>query len=349
LASLASSDETVRAAALRALGGLGGAGQVPLLAEKAAGGSPPERDAARQSLVRLRGADVNAALIAAGTGGTGALPAEVLGALAGRHAREALPLVLQRCGDPDRQVRLAALDALRLLAEVGETADVIRVLAAAQDAASRGKAEQALLVVANRGREQCTPAILAGLAQADATTRGALLRALGRCGGDRALGAIVARLQDEDQDVRDEALRLLSNWPDPTAVPKLTEIATQDASLRNHVLAMRGLVRLAAPEGQTAGNVPLLIELMQLARRPEEKVLVLGAAGSQASAEALKLAAAAVADPALREAAALAVVQIAEKLPAAQRQPFRAALEQVQQQAREETVRKRAEKLLAGQ
>ena len=55
-------EEVVRVASLRALGGLGSAADVPILAKWAATGSDNEKSAALQSLVRLRGDDVNEAI-----------------------------------------------------------------------------------------------------------------------------------------------------------------------------------------------------------------------------------------------------------------------------------------------
>ncbi len=60
-----STDATVRAAALGALGRLGGPDEVPLLIKAVADGSKLERVAARQSLCQITGAAINAALAAA--------------------------------------------------------------------------------------------------------------------------------------------------------------------------------------------------------------------------------------------------------------------------------------------
>jgi len=57
-----SEDLSVRVAALKALGVLGAASQIRYLAEQAASGADPVRHAARQSLDRLRGADVDQAM-----------------------------------------------------------------------------------------------------------------------------------------------------------------------------------------------------------------------------------------------------------------------------------------------
>ena len=69
------------------------------------------------------------------------------------------------------------------------------------------------------------------------------------------------------------AIRGLADWPDPAAMPDLLAIARTAQSQVHKVLALRGLIRLAAlpkvrpPEA----TVKLLAEALSLARRAEEK------------------------------------------------------------------------------
>jgi HEAT repeat protein len=310
---LQSDQEAVRAAALRALGALGGGTDVPMLAGKTAAESDLEKDAARQALIRLRGDDVNEALVSAMAQGGPDVRVELLGVLAARNAKEALPTVMESANASELPVRLAALGALRYLADENEAATVVEIVKAAGDEAQRRKAELVLLAVCTRGGEACSDTIIAGLADADGPARIVLLHGLARAGGAKALEAITARLEDDDEAVRDEAVRILSIWPDPAVAPKLVEIATTSKSLRHQVLAIRGLVRLACPRAEQPGDPKLLAEAMSLAKRSEEKRLVLGAAGRIAAPESLAMAAALLDDPALAEEARLAVALIAKK------------------------------------
>jgi HEAT repeat protein len=58
-----SQDESVRVAALRAVGQLGSVADIPLLAERAAATKGAEQKAAREGLYRLRGPEVDAAVL----------------------------------------------------------------------------------------------------------------------------------------------------------------------------------------------------------------------------------------------------------------------------------------------
>ncbi len=339
-------EEAVRTAVLRALGALGDTSDVVLLALKAATGSGLEKRAARQSLVRLRGDDVNATIVAALAVGGSKVRVELLGVLAARGAKETLPTVIASAEDSEASVRLAALDALRFLADEGHVATIIEILKAAKDDQSRRKAELALLVVCSRGGQACADAIIAGLADADVPSRVVLLHALARAGGPKALAEVVARLDDDDQAVRDEAVRMLSIWPDPAAADHLRTIAEKGENLRYQVLAIRGLVRLASPQEEKPADLQILAEAMSLAKRPEEKRLVLGVLGGIATAESLALVIPAIDQPALADEAGLAAVMIVEKMEGGDADAVRAAIEKVLDGTKKKQVRLRAQKVL---
>jgi HEAT repeat protein len=345
LEMLSDQQEAVRAAAVKALGALGGAADVPLLAGKAATDSKLEKGAARLSLVRLRGDDVNQAIVSALAEGKPNVRVELLGVLAARGAKETLPTVLASAEDPDASVRLAALGALRFLADEAQVAMLVKILKAAKDPPQRGKAELALLVVCSRSGQACAEAIIAGLADADVPSRVALLHALARAGGPKALAEVVAHLKDNDQAVRDEALRMLSIWADPAAVDHLRAAAQNGENLRCQVLAIRGLVRQASPQGEKPADLKLLAEAMNLAKRPQEKRLVLGVLGGVATPESLALVTPAIDQPGLADEAGLAAVMIAEKM-SGDKGALRPALEKVLKGAKSQQIRQRAQKAL---
>ncbi|MFC1596535.1 HEAT repeat domain-containing protein [Planctomycetota bacterium] len=345
LEMLESEEEAVRAAAIRALGGLGGEADVALLAKSSAATAAAERLAARESLVRLRGEGIDAAIVDTLGEGEPGMRAELLGVLAQRNARGALGTVLESAEDPESSVRVAALGALRFLADENHAAAIVKILKGIGDDPERRKAELALLAVCSRSGQACAEAIIAGMADADVPARIALLHGLGRAGGAASLEAILGRLEDDDESVRDEAVRMLSFSSDPAAAPHLLEIAKTTQSLRHQVLAIRGLVRLSGPRGEEPAKVDTLAEVMSLAKRPEEKRLVLGMLGGTAGPESLELATSALDDEALAGEAALASVMIAEKMKG-KADKVRAAMEKVGKSAKDAQVRQRAQKVL---
>jgi len=343
--------EKARTAAIKALGALGNTTDVALLAGKAATGDESEQTAAAQSLARLRGEGVNDAVVGAMDGAEPGVQVVLLAALAARNATDALPTVLASAEDEDASVRVAAVKALRFLADESHAADIVKILKAAGDDTERTAAKLALLVLCSRGGEGCAAPIIAGMADADAASQIALLHALARCSGDDALAEVVARLGDDDEAVADEAMRMLSIWHEKAAAPHLLDIAQTSDNARHQTLAIRGLARMAAAkegseEEAAPADVALLSETMPLARRSQEKRLVLGVLGSAADAEALALAAAALDDDDVAADAALAAVLIAEKIEEGDKDAIRSAMEKVQQSTAPQDVRDRAKKVV---
>jgi HEAT repeat protein len=334
----------VRAAALGALGTLGQVVDVQLLAKHTAGGSDRETAAARQALTRLRGEGVDPAILAALPEAPPAGKTQLLGVLAERNAKQALPQMFAATRDQDAAVRLAALHALRMLAEERDTAGLVAVLKAAAGDTERREAEVALLAVCNRGRQACVAALVAGLAEADVPARMTLLHALGRAGGPQALAAVVQRIRTEEPVVRDEAVRMLSSWNDPAAVPPLLALAETAQNARHQLLAVRGLVRLASPVGERPADLKTLGQALALAKRPEEKRLALSALANVPTVASLNIVVPLLDDPALAEDAALAVVTIAEKMPQETRSQAKAALQKAA--GRAQSLRERIERLV---
>ena len=346
LKMLGGKTEALRAAAAGALPGVASPDDVPVLAQLAATGANAEIAAARGSLRKLRGHPMNAAMIEALKSADAKVKIELIAALVDRDVKASVAVMVTSADDPDLAVRMAVLAALRAMADENHTAVVVKRLKSAKDTSERKLAALTLLATCKRGQAKCADSVIGGLAGADPATRIVLMRGLPLAGGPKALNEIVARMKDENEDVAVEALRLLANWPDPAAIPHLRELARNVKSLRNHVLAVRGMVRLAGPAKDRPADLATLAEAMTLATRTQEKVLVLGTLGTIPTSESLALAAAALGQPAIAEDAGLAAVLIAEKIRPGHTDQVRAVMRKVAETAQSEETRARAKKVL---
>jgi hypothetical protein len=261
-------------------------------------------------------------------------------------AMGAMPSVLKYARDSSAPVRGAALEALKLLAETGQTADLVSLVKVAGDARERGKAAAALMDICGRGGTACAGTIVAGLGDAGPEARVLLLRALGEAGGEEALKAVVDSLDTEDKPARDEAVRVLSSWRKASAVPHLLSVAAKSGNLLHQVLAIRGLVRLSSAAEGCAADVETLEKVLPLARRGEERRLILGALGGSNNVKALDLVVSLMQAEGMEEEAALAAVGIAEKVGKQGKEQVRAAMAKVLEKSGNETTRARAEKVL---
>jgi hypothetical protein len=157
--------------------------------------------------------------------------------------------------------------------------------------------------------------------------------------------SVASCLEDQDQAVRDEAVRMLSLWPDRAVVPRLEKIAAAE-SLRHHVLAIRGLVRLASPEGDQPADLKLLGGAIRLAKRRDEKQLALGVLSRATNADSLALAVSLLDDPMIAEDAGWTAGVIAEGLLAENQEAVRVAMRQVLDRAQSQKTREQAQKVL---
>ena len=347
---LKSPDAGVRLSAIRAVGRLGDASVLPALVALAAGPAGAEQDEARKALDRLPAANVNDAMLQQAKQGAPAARAEIIRSLGVRHVAPATPVVLAAASDTDASVRVAALAALDILADEKSAPDLVALVVKAKDDKDRQAAETALGSLCSRAanKDACVGPILAATDKAELPAKSALIRALGRAGGAKALAAVLKLTKDPNAEVQDAAIRSLAGWSDVGAAADLLEIAKTAAKPTHQVLALRGYVRLAGlPDVPTAQKLKMFADAMAATKRPDEKKLVLGGLGEMKDVGALKMVAACLDEPAVQADAAPVAVKIAKALGNSSKKDVTEAMTKVVAVAKEgSNVRKDAEDLL---
>jgi len=342
-----SGKKEVKLAALKALGVLGGAEDVAWLAKLINSGDAETTEAAKASLTVMRGEGVGPAIATAASESEPAVRAQLLELMATRRAKEAIPLAVASLGNADASVRVAGLRVLDQLGGKDEAPMAVNAVLKAADDSERAAAEKALSGICSRGGNDSLPVVLAAMNEASSASRVVLLRAVGQTGGPEALKAALAALKDPDQGVSGEAVRVLSNWATLDAVPHLLELAKSD-DLSRQVLALRGYVRLAGIEPSVETKTQMLTTAMALAKRPEEKKLVLGAWGTLPTEQSLNTLRPYLDDAAVRDEAASAIIAVAAELAKNQQTKPQAvdALKAVVDKCENAQLRKKAQEAL---
>ncbi len=347
----ASSEPTVRTAALEALGRVGGGSAVVLLAKAAAGGTGAQSAAARASLVALRGREVDGALVRALESPEAAIRVELVQALGQRDATETVPALVANLNDADPGVREASW---RVLGALGRPADLPVLVAGLLKAAPRQREEGETTVaeVARRGKEenQRTAVLLEALNGAStAEDRCTVLRVLGQVGGARALAALRQAASADQPEVRLTVTRALAAWSTDDPLPDLLATVRRPQSAQQRAIALRGLIRLIGVNEGRSGDEALRLyqEAMGLAADPAEKRLVLAGLASLRSLPALEAAAAELTDAGVHAEAAAAVLQLARTVAGASPDQTRKVLAQLVQPSQDEAVRQQARQTLA--
>ncbi|MCX5672698.1 MAG: HEAT repeat domain-containing protein, partial [Planctomycetota bacterium] len=348
MAAAQTQDEVVKAAAVRAIGKIGDASTLATLIPLAAGAGPLA-DEARRSLDRLPGADVNAALVAQADKGDAKARAQVIHALGARRVTTAVPVILKAAEDADATVRLSAIQSLDLVVDEKSAPALVGLVAKAKADDERQAAEKALGSLCTRAADKgaCVDAILAGLTGADTPAKCALIRALARAGGAKALTAVCGLVRDPTAEIQDAAVRAMADWPDAGAAADLLAIAKGEAKQTHQVLALRGYIRLAGlADVQPADKLKMYQEAMAAAKRPDEKTAVLGGLGELKTPDALKMIEPCLSDAAVQGSAAAAAVKIAKTLGANGKETTIAVMQKVVEVAKDANTRKEAEGIL---
>ena len=243
---VSSPDETVKRAALRALGAVGDASSVTVLAEQGA----------EDALVQLNATGADEAILKGiadfgGRASPRAAEARValMNAAVARGVPMLTPILLRAAGDAEEKVQTAALKALGRSGDVSAYPQVVALLGGACGEAAESAVRQMGRRMTER-QARLAPLLArlqGGQASAPVPTQIAVLRTLVPLGGEDALVPVRERLVSPDAALRDAAVRALAEWPDPAAVQSLKKVADdQAASAVHRTLAKRALERLAS-------------------------------------------------------------------------------------------------------
>ncbi len=348
-----SQDESVRLAAITALGFLGDAGDMGVLVKHLSSGKDAEQKAARASLVRLPGEAASAALVAQMQHAPAAQRIALIEILTERRTGQNELLVAAVNDDP--QIRSAAMSALGRIAAPEHIAAMVPGVLKAQPGSERAAAERAVAAVCHRIAEAGDRAklLLATMDKLDAKNRRELMPTLGRVGGPAALASAEEAYRDADPAMHAAGLAALCNWPDGSVVARLLELARTEEHPEHRTMARRALIRMAPLEDARtdARRLDLLRTLIAMCPDEKEQNQVLERAKSVRTVETLRFISPYLEKPPFAQQACLTVVELAHHsgLREPHKAEFHAALDKVIATSQNATVVDRAQRYKKGQ
>ena len=337
--------EDIRRQVFGIFGRLADAGDVPYLA----GCAQAKQAGAAEALVALRADGADEAIVGVLARSDPSRQPDLIRILAARDAKVAAGPLLKLAEGGSAEVRVESLRALAGLAGAEHAPALVKRLTGATGSLERVLAEGALDAVCRAAPRQAPLApILIGAADgAKPPVRAALLRLLGRVGGEQALALVRAAIRDGDPDIRDTAIRVLGDWPGKEATEDLLVLARTAKPVNHHVLAIRGYIRMIGlGRRSTEQRLAMCKEAMAAARRPEERKLVLGELGKTVDVAAMRAALGYLAEGTEETEAASAAVQIAGRLDKAHAEKICAAMQQVLSATRDERLQRDAVRIL---
>ena len=344
-------DAQVRVAALRGLGIPEGTKEgVQRLAEVAAASAEAEQAVARESLARIRGAAVEAAITAGMNEGAAGLRAEMIRATAARNMRTAVPALLEAASAPEETIRIAGFDALAGLAGAEHYPALVAKLNLAKSEAEAEAAAKAVVATGLKVEDvegRARP-LAAAFASAGPEVKLAIVDCLGGLGGVTALHTVAAVATGGAADLKSKAISTLAGWPDASAMDTLMSIAQSTENQAHRVVALRGYLQQMeqSTNRSSSESLALYVKAMGVAKRPEEKRLVISGLANVPELEALKLVEPLLADSDLKNEAGLAVARISRAIANAHPAQARAAVTRVRSVVQNENVLARATEVI---
>jgi len=351
-----SSPKDLRITAINILIRLGDVSCVPVLLEAAIEDDSKLEQAAVETLVRLPGKDVDADLLARLPQARGKLQ-QVLIELAGqRQISEALPAVVSSLHDIDAGTRGAAVETIGIIGQDQQTADLVKLLQKTNSSSERSGIRRALLAISGRCGVKCISHLRPLTQSRDNELHMIGLHALAIVGGPDALAAVKSAIESAEPPAQDEAVRILSTWPnnwpeDSEAGQALLILATSAEKMSHQVLGLRGYLQYIRGNKKLSNEqkVVKVKDVRSHIKRPEEKRLAIAVLGEAPSASALELLTTLAEDSAVAEEAYSAMVRIAgQDIRGVSKDQRRQVLKTVAEKSRNDGTKRRARKTLSG-
>lgn len=351
-----SSQKDLRITAIDLLIRLGDVTCVPVLLEAATEGDAKLEQAAMETLVRLPGKDVDADLLARLPEARGKRK-QVLIELAGqRQISDALPVVLSSLHDNKDGIRNATIQTIGIIGQAPQAADLVKLLQQTNSPGDRENIEKALLAISGRSGLRCVPHLRPLTQSRDNELHMIGLHALAIVGGPDALAAVKSAIESAAPAVQDEAVRILSTWPnnwpeDSEAGHALLMLATSSEKVTHQVLGLRGYLQFIRGDKKLGNErkVEKIKDIWPYIKRSEERRQAVSVLGEAPSVSALELLTTLAEDALIMEEAYSAMVRIAgQNIRGISRDQRRQVLQTVTEKSRNAGTRRRARKALSG-
>ncbi len=351
ITAVKSKNESVRIAALKAIGQLGEASSVGLLAQTAAATRGAEQKAARESLYRLRGPDVDETILSGIPKAETKTKVELIRSTGERNISTSVSTLLKTAKDPDRKVRIESLKVLKVVAGPEHLPALVELLLNLQSSSDNTEARKTIAAVAHKieDKNRQAESVLSVLpAVNDIKKQCSLLIVLGKIGDSSALPRLREALNGDNVESRGAAIRALAEWPTSEPAVDLLNIAESSDNRVHKILALRGSVRLLGLKSELPAEetIELYKKAMTLAPDASEKRRVLSGLANINSLGALQMASDYLQDKTLIREAESAVIKIAggihDKFP----RQTKDILEKILRTSKNDTLREQAQEII---
>jgi HEAT repeat protein len=357
-----SKDQSVRIAALKAVGQLGDASSVGLLAQTAAATKGAEQKAARESLYRLRGPKIEQAIRVGMQTVDGTIlmsipkaepktKVELIKSAGERNISAGVSVLLKAAKDSNRKVRVESFKVLKIVAGPEHLPALVELLLNLRSSSEANEAQKMVAAVAHKieDKNRQAEAVLAVLPSVkDVKKQCSLLSVLGKIGDSSALPRLREALGSDNIDSRGAAIRALAEWPTSEPAADLMKAAENSQNKVHRILALRGSIRLLGLYSKRSSEetIEMYKKAMSLAPDAIEKRRVLSGLANTKSLDSLQMATGYLQDKALLREAESAVVKIARDIYERFPEQTKEVLEKIVRTSKNDSLRLQAQELI---
>ncbi len=176
----------------------------------------------------------------------------------------------------------------------------------------------------------------------DEATKVFILTLASVTGGTKALELTRSALKSGNRRLRDRAVQSLVRWPDSRAVAVLMDLARSAPEEKTRILAVRGYISVADRERNERKRVKMYKDVRELVKRVDEKKLIVSKLGNVREAGAIAMLSAYMDDPEVKNEAAMAAVNLVNRVRRGSRPELRALMQKVMESTTNKGVINRA-------
>ena len=341
-------DIKVRVAAIRTLAKLNDATAVPVLLAAATDAEERIAAAARSTLALLDSDEINTAIVGLLESDDAQTRQMAIDVAAQRKIASAAPTLLKMANSTDPTVRTSAVKALGSTARLEDLSDFIALAVDARDSNVSSVVQSSLRSACVRmPQEECAERLAAAMPNASPPDKVLLLEQLTSVGGTTALKTVVAAARSNDDAMQPNATRLLGVWLTADAAPALFDLAETLPEGKYQIRALRGYIRIARQLNMTPEErMTVCRNVLAIAERSDDKLLVLEVLKRYPTQEGLNLAASLLSDKDLQRQACSTIVAIGGRVAMESPEQTEKALLQVLELTTNSALKARAEKTL---
>lgn len=339
----------LRLVAVEVMGTSGNADCAPVLLELLT--TPEERvaQAAKSALAGWSGRDVDAPITARLRGATGPARRALIEIIGQRRLAISVPDLVKAARDDDSGLRSAAIKALGQTVEANQLKELTALLTKPKSEDDLALIQAALESASERlpDKAKSTGELLAIWPGSAPAAKCALLPALAILGTDKALATARSALTSSEPGVRDATIRALADWPEPAAIPALTQFLKESSDETHRFLALRGCVRLLeADKSAAADRLKIFADLIAGTQRTDDQKVLLSGLAKVADGGSLKLIEPFLGNAAVQAEAELAYVQVAGAIKKVSPTEADAAAKRALAEFKNQAAREKAQKLV---